>query len=324
MSDQTTDSIIMDTTEPAPGNLDLDLDTLWEMLDRHRLVKEGEQLGQHHINTTWELVIVQGVLLTLLVILAIVWAVFCRRRCVGGQDQDQLSVSEALRKVSAAKRDIPCSYSRTDINSLGISVNDYLNPPPAYLDLFTDNLQYLDLEQGHNRLAKLSFCNEDGSVPRLARLSVASCENCNTESPCVVPTRSGRSSVSSSSTSSSRRQSRANSRVSFSEEVECSNGSIRRLSTNSLISLKTGAQDNSSRKSSSSSEGSRRSSLKSSLQRKFGSVSDDSFVASLDEDLRKKLDTIGEDDKRTVRVTAESQAERAARVCDIIVEEKEK
>jgi len=329
MSDQTTDSIIMDiidtsTTEPASGNLDLDLDTLWEMLDRHRLVKEGEQLGQHHINTTWELVIVQGVLLTLLVILAIVWAVFCRRRCVGGQDQDQLSVSEALRKVSAAKRDIPCSYSRTDINSLGISVNDYLNPPPAYLDLFTDNLQYLDLEQGHNRLAKLSFCNEDGSVPRLARLSVASCENCNTESPCVVPTRSGRSSVSSSSTSSSRRQSRANSRVSFSEEVECSNGSIRRLSTNSLISLKTGAQDNSSRKSSSSSEGSRRSSLKSSLQRKFGSVSDDSFVASLDEDLRKKLDTIGEDDKRTVRVTAESQAERAARVCDIIVEEKEK
>ena len=241
MSDQETDSIIMDimdtsTTEPASGNLDLDLDTLWEMLDRHRLVKEGEQLGQEHINTTWELVIVQGVLLTLLVILAIVWAVFCRRRCVRGQDQDQLSVSEALRKVSAAKRDVPCSYSRTDINSLGISVNDYLNPPPAYLDLFTDNLQYLDLEQGHNRLAKLSFCNEDGSVQRLARLSVASCENCNTESPCVVPTRSGRSSVSSSSTSSSRRQSRANSRVSFSEEVECSNGSIRRLSTNSLIS----------------------------------------------------------------------------------------
>lgn len=244
MSDQTTGSIIMDsmdiidtsTPEPASGNLDLDLDTLWEMLDRHRLLKEGEQLGQEHINTTWELVIVQGVLLTLLVILAIVWAVFCRRRCGRGQDQEELSVSEALRKVSAAKRDVPCSYSRTDINSLGISVNDYLNPPPAYLDLFTDNLQYLDLEQGHNRLAKLSFCNEDGSVPRLARLSVASCENCNTESPCVVPTRSGRSSVSSSSTSSSRRQSRANSRVSFSEEVECSNGSIRRLSSNSLIS----------------------------------------------------------------------------------------
>ena len=130
MSDQTTGSIIMDsmdiidtsTPEPTSSNLDLDLDTLWEMLDRHRLLKEGEQLGQHHINTTWELVIVQGVLLTLLAILAIVWAVFCRRRFVQGHDQDELS-------VSAAKRDVPCSYSRTYINSLGISVNDYLNPP---------------------------------------------------------------------------------------------------------------------------------------------------------------------------------------------------
>ena len=62
---------------------------------------------------------------------------------------------------------------QADLRSLGISVNDYLNPPPAYLDLFTDSLQYLDLEQGHSRLAKLSFCNEDGSPPRLTRLSVA-------------------------------------------------------------------------------------------------------------------------------------------------------
>merc|ERR1712200_17463 len=141
----------------------------------------------------------------------------------------------------------------------------------GYLELFTDNLQYLDLEQGHNRLAKLSFCSEDGSVPRGARLSVASCENCSSESPVVVPVRSERSSISSASSSSSRRQSR-NSRVSFSDEVACSNGSIRRLSSNSLIGL--GAcpnSSNSSRKSSSSSEGSRRSSLISKVQRKIGS-----------------------------------------------------
>ena len=185
MSVQTSDFMDMTTTsstlEPflTSSRRDLDLDTLWEMLDRHRLYREGEELAGAHINTTWELVIVQGVLLTLLVILAIVWAVCCRRRCLRARDQDPLSVSEALRKVSAARRDIPPSYSRADLSSLGISVNDYLNPPPAYLDLFTDNLQYLDLEQGHNRLAKLSFCNEDGScAPRLARLSVASCENC--------------------------------------------------------------------------------------------------------------------------------------------------
>ena len=99
-------------------------------------------------------------LLTVLVILAIVWAVFCRRRYVRSQDKDELSVSED----SASKRDVPCSYSHTDINSLGISVNDYLNPPPAYLDLLTGNLQYLDLEQGHNRLAGVHAEAECGLV----------------------------------------------------------------------------------------------------------------------------------------------------------------
>merc|ERR1719394_1744824 len=212
------------------------------MIDRHRLSLEGEKLDGQRINTTWELVIIQGVL----IIVAIVWAICCRRRCK--QRQEELSVAEALRKVSAARlKDLPPSYSKTDLHTLGISVNDYLHPPPQYLDLFTDNLQYLDLEQGHNRLAKLSFCNDDGNVPRMARLSVASCENCNNESPVVVPVRSPRSSTTSltSSLASSRRQSR-NSRVSFSEEVECSNGSIRRLSTISLISLKSSASDSNS------------------------------------------------------------------------------
>jgi len=327
----TKEDFVTTTTEAAQ----LDLGLLWEMIDRHRLSLEGEKLDGQRINTTWELVIIQGVLLTLLIIVAIVWAICCRRRCK--QRQEELSVAEALRKVSAARlKDLPPSYSKTDLHTLGISVNDYLHPPPQYLDLFTDNLQYLDLEQGHNRLAKLSFCDDDGNVPRMARLSVASCENCNSESPVVVPVRSPRSSttsMSSSLASSSRRPSR-NSRVSFSEEVECSNGSIRRLSTNSLISLKSSVTDSSSsshssrRSSSSSSDGSRKSSLKSNLQRKFGSSEDNSFVANLDEELRRKLDSIGEDDnkeevKATV-VTAELQAERAARICDIIVEEREK
>ena len=216
-----------------PGHINLDL--LWEMIDRHRLNKEQDTLEGEYTNTTWELVILQAVLIVLLVIVVIIWALCCKRRC---RRDDELSVAEALRKVSRSKRDLPPSYSKADLHSLGISVNDYLHPPPQYLDLFTDNLQYLDLEQGHNRLAKLSFCNDDGSgVSRVARLSVASCENCSHESPVVVPTRPDRTSSSStiSSLSSSRRQSRTNSRVSFSEEVECSNGSIRRLSTNSLI-----------------------------------------------------------------------------------------
>merc|ERR1711894_744210 len=293
----------------------LDLSLLWEVIDKHRQAKTAEN---DQASTKWELVLIQAVLLTLLIMVAVIWAVCCKKNCCR-RNQDPLSVAEALRKIS---KDLPPSYSKADLRSLGISVNDYLNPPPAYLDLFTDSLQYLDLEQGHNRLAKLSFCNEDGTVGRLARLSVASCENCSAESPVVVPVRPDRTSSSSSvsssasSSSASRRTSR-NSRVSFSEEVECSNGSIRRLSTNSLIGLKeTGLKQ-----SISSNNENRKASLKSNLKRKFGSMTDDGFISNLDDDLREKLDSppapAAESEGKNM---AETQAERAARICDIIVE----
>jgi len=308
----------------------LDLSLLWEVIDKHKQEQEGEV---KHVNTTWELVLIQAVLLTLLIMVAIIWAVCCKNNCCRSR-ADQLSVAEALRKVSNGKlKDLPPSYSRADLRSLGISVNDYLNPPPAYLDLFTDSLQYLDLEQGHNRLAKLSFCNEDGTVGRLARLSVASCENCSAESPVVVPVRPDRtsssSSVSSSASSAASRRSSRNSRVSFSEEVECSNGSIRRLSTNSLIGLKDA---NSSKQSVSSADENRKSSLKSNLKRKLGSTADDGFISNMDDDLKLKLegpvgdpvedDTTRKTSESEARTKAESQAERSARICDIIVEEK--
>jgi len=302
----------------------LDLSLLWEVIDKHKQEQEGEV---KHVNSTWELVLIQAVLLTLLIMVAIIWAVCCKNNCCRSR-AEQLSVAEALRKVSNGKlKDLPPSYSKADLRSLGISVNDYLNPPPAYLDLFTDSLQYLDLEQGHNRLAKLSFCNEDGTVARLARLSVASCENCSAESPVVVPVRPDRTSSSSVSSSSlaSRRSSR-NSRVSFSEEVECSNGSIRRLSTNSLIGLKDASSC--SKQSFSSSDENRKSSFKSNLKRKLGSSADDGFISNLDEDLKQKLEAPVEDDatrkssESEARTKAETQAERAARICDIIVEEK--
>ena len=51
-----------------------------------------------------------------------------------------------------------------DLHTLGISVDDHLHPPPAYLELFKDDLQYLDLEAGHSRMAKLSFCNGDQGI----------------------------------------------------------------------------------------------------------------------------------------------------------------
>jgi len=303
----------------------LDLSLLWEVIDKHKQEQEGEV---KHVNSTWELVLIQAVLLTLLIMVAIIWAVCCKNNCCRSRT-DQLSVAEALRKVSNGKlKDLPPSYSKADLRSLGISVSDYLNPPPAYLDLFTDSLQYLDLEQGHNRLAKLSFCNEDGTVARLARLSVASCENCSAESPVVVPVRPDRtseSSVSSQASSATSRRSSRNSRVSFSEEVECSNGSIRRLSTNSLIGLKDA---NSSKQSVSSADENRKSSLKSNLKRKLGSTAEDGFISNLDDDLKQKLegpvedDTVRKTSEPEARTKAETQAERAARICDIIVEEK--
>jgi len=303
------------------GGRSLDLHMLWQVLERHKEQMAEKEVAGQNIDTTWELVVVQGVLLTMLVLISLSWAFCCKKRCFSYPES--VSVSEALRKLSSnstKSNDFPPSYSIMDLHSLGISVQDHLNPPPTYLDLFRDtDLQYLDLEAGHARMAKLSFCGDENSsqsssIPRLARVSVASCATCNSESPVIVPIRSQRSSVSSvssSSTASSRRSSR-NSKVSFSEEVECSNGSIRRLSSTTLSGL--GAT--SSRKSSSSSSegGSRKSSLLAAVQRKIGSHS----PAVLEGELKEKLDRIEQEEV----VTPERQAERAARVCDIIVEEK--
>lgn len=324
----------------ASADHPLDLSMLWKVLEKHKEVMQEKEEAGMNINTTWELVVVQGVILTVLVLISLMWAVCCRRRCFT-TDPDTVSVSEALRKLS---RDLPPSYSTRDLHTLGISVNDHLHPPPAYLELFKDDLQYLDLEAGHSRMAKLSFCNPEGGSPRLARLSVASCATCSSDSPVIVPVQreeTGRASMSSTA-SSSRRNSRNStssraSRVSFSEDVECSNGSIRRLSSNALNSLVTGGHSgSSSRKSSSSSEGSRKSSLISKVQdvkRKLASnssINNESFISQLDEELKTKLERIGDPDTvpdtvpdtadQEAEKLAERQAERAARVCDIIHE----
>lgn len=274
-----------------------DLSVLWQVLESHKLeMKEKAAAGQN-INTTWELVVVQGVLLTLLVLVFICWAVGCRKRCFRPNNP---SVADALKKLSNTQnKSLPSSYS---------------NPTPEYSE---DNLQYLDLEAGHRRLSRLSFGSSDGVLARLGRLSVASCESCSSESVAEAPFRGGFS-ASTDSSSSSRRESRTstNSRISFSEDVECSTGSIRRLSSNTIFNLGANSSS-SSRKSSTSSEGSRRSSLGYKVNRKMGSNNQDSFNASLDEELREKLDSIGEQED-----LAELQTERGVRVCDIITKGK--
>jgi len=342
----------------------LDLNMLWEVLEKHKKVMQERDEAGGSIGNTWELVVVQTVILVILALIALMWGFCCRKQCFANNN-DTVSVSEALRKLS---KDLPPSYSMRDLHTLGISVDDHLHPPPAYLELFKDDLQYLDLEAGHSRMAKLSFCNGDQGPPRLARLSVASCATCSNESPVVVPVEgtesrpslswSRRSSTTSGSSSRSAPSSGRTSRVSFSEEVVCSNGSVRRLSSNSRKSSST------------SSEGSRKTSLASKMQevkRKLGSqssASGESFMSQLDQELQSKLKNIGKPEPAVEtkvevekseelmlsplalatpspshlppssiplplspakgEVSAETQGERAARVCDIIHEQREK
>ena len=87
----------------------LDLSLLWEVIDKHKQEQEGEV---KQVNSTWELVLIQAVLLTLLIMVAIIWAVCCKNNCCRSRT-DQLSVAEALRKVSNGKlKDLPPSYSK--------------------------------------------------------------------------------------------------------------------------------------------------------------------------------------------------------------------
>ena len=96
----------------------LDLSLLWEVIDKHKQEQEGEV---KQVNSTWELVLIQAVLLTLLIMVAIIWAVCCKNNCCRPRP-DQLSVAEALRKVSNGKlKDLPPSYSKVTV-----TVNIYL------------------------------------------------------------------------------------------------------------------------------------------------------------------------------------------------------
>merc|ERR1711892_1629987 len=251
------------------------------MLKSHNKEMGGKE-DNGNINSTWELIIIQGVLLALLVLITLCWALCCRKR------SNNPTVVEALKKLSnTPSKGLPPSYSVMDLFSQGLSVHDYLHPPPEYP---ADSLQYLDLEAGHRRMSRLSFGSSDGVAERLGRLSVASCDSCSSG---VYQERIKRQSKSS-----------------FSEE--CSLGYIRRLSSNTLFNLQANS-NSSSRKSSSSSEGSRRSSLASKYQRKMGTNNNEMFIGHLDEELQQKLDSIGE---------PETAGTPQARVCDVIVEEK--
>jgi len=296
-TDQWNGTDVIAEVESGQGNT-FDLSMLWEMLKSHNKAMGEKEDNGKNINSTWELIIIQGVLLALLVLLTVCWALCCRKR------SNNPTVVEALKKLSnTPSKGLPPSYSVMDLFSQGLSVHDYLHPPPEYP---ADSLQYLDLEAGHRRMSRLSFGSSDGVAERLGRLSVASCDSCSSGVYQERIKRQSKSSVSSTRDLTSSR----NSKSSFSEE--CSLGYIRRLSSNTLFNLQANS-NSSSRKSSSSSEGSRRSSLASKYQRKMGSNNNEMFIGHLDEKLQQKLDSIGE---------PETTGTPQARACDVIVEEK--
>jgi len=327
--------------EKAKEAMSLDLNTLLRVLDEHNNAKDDE--GNSY--STWQLVIIQGLLLTILVIVSITWACCCRRRCFNAAPP---RVQDALRKLSlqsTKSKDFPPSYSTADLHTLAMSVHDYLYPPPQYPEInrrSCDDLAYLDLEAGHQRLSRLSFSGTSsplqhsssggGSSPLIPALPAPLSWQ---PSSLSLSSESSKSSAESSSSSSSSRknsimkdthsrksslESRRSSRVSFSEAVEVSNGSYRRLSGSQdylarlaeihdpLFSRQSSTSSLSSEGSrrSSSSDGSRRSSSSSDLSRRSSSndlvrKGSASLLLSrklglsqeaLDKELRKKLENL--------------------------------
>merc|ERR1719507_2361995 len=84
--------------------------------------------------TTIELVIVQAILLAVLILLSVIWACCCKKRCIGDPANVSISGLRSLaRKLStSSNRTLPPSYSKVDLTSVGLTLNDHLNPPPTY------------------------------------------------------------------------------------------------------------------------------------------------------------------------------------------------
>lgn len=217
----------------------MSLEALWRLLEQQRLkqnVSMASVVGLDELKldqeqgssprqgmTTIELVIVQGVLLAVLILLSVVWACCCKKRCIGDQNQFTTHIAAFARKLSTgSSRTMPPSYSKVDLTSVGLTLNDHLNPPPTY-----DRLVAM-LESGEITSVPIHFHPE---VER--RMSLASSYTANN--------RSRRESNSSSrkSSKSSTDESRKSSRVTFAPNLihgpgSSSNSSSRKASSQSL------------------------------------------------------------------------------------------
>jgi len=207
----------------------MSLETLWRLLEEQRRQNGSsvasvvgldeakilvENQRDRHGMTTLELVIIQSILLASLVILSVIWAFCCKRRCVGDQTLGSHVVAFARKLSTGSSRELPPSYSKVDLTSVGLTLNDHLNPPPTY-----DRLIAM-LESGEITSVPIHLHPEVERRMSLASTSVTSSR------------KSSRKSSRNSSIGSS--ESRKSSRVTFAPNLIDGPGSSRKASSQSL------------------------------------------------------------------------------------------
>jgi len=172
-------------------------------LDEAKILVQDRD-GPKHGMTTIELVIVQAILLAVLILLSVIWACCCKKRCIGDPTNVSISGLRSLaRKLStSSNRTLPPSYSKVDLTSVGLTLNDHLNPPPTY-----DRLIAM-LESGEITSVPIHLHPE---VER--RMSMASTYSANNRSRRESNSSSRKSSKQSSGSSAD--ESRKSSRVTF-------------------------------------------------------------------------------------------------------------
>jgi len=93
---------------------------------------EDDNMSEHGKMSTWELVVLQAVLLTLLIFISLLWAFCCKKKCLSEQPLMTEMVALARKISSGSSKDLPPSYSKVDLTQEGLTIDDHFNPPPNY------------------------------------------------------------------------------------------------------------------------------------------------------------------------------------------------
>jgi len=162
-----------------PTKPPLDLRTLWKLLEKMDAEKEREGKGSvvgisgldddDHSGheggkmSTWELVVLQAVLLSLLILVSLLWAFCCKRRCLTDRSALVHEVVAFARKISggSSKSELPPSYSKTNLTDVGLTIDDHLNPPPTYDRAAALNM--IELERKSGTCGPSSACPQRSS-----------------------------------------------------------------------------------------------------------------------------------------------------------------